>query len=668
MASGDNRRVRSPASVGLSGLDGGFVRVALTVCGRSDSTRLWHFLEGGGDSVEDPVPQAAADGERSDGPRSPYPCCFFFPGAPDPTPPRPATPCHEPRAAVEAAAAPATPDVSPGIGGGPFTGDDAVLLSVISSVMTDGCHARKKAEPPSLALSGVVRLFHYEGGGPDPETVGGLVCLYAVSDSVISPDSALPSMLEPFTATMVRGIVCAEPRHARALVLLWFVSPSAGREFVAAMNGQPFDRDRGSERCHAMVLTELAFGAGAAAVSVGLGSCFEIPRCPVCLEMLDHTLEPTLLHPITRGALAPCWQRMWERCGTCALLRSSHPVTRHNCHACAERNRLWGCMVCAFVGCSRPQYVEEGAAADPTARSRKGHMLEHWIETGHRHKLAVDLSSQWVWDYQRDGFVHHSQQSDDSPSKSVRSGPRVVDGDVTSRDGLDAAIDSPAAADGAVGDDGKPLAWTARLGNGDPAIAHAATYFPDESKAEQITTEYVGLLSSQLESQRQYFAETAARTKARTRDKLASLQTELAAAVAESAALETKVRGASNDLHSAVTAQRESTTRLSVAFAQLRSERSRCQKLMADQAEWQARVAKARSGIEAELAVHRNRAARLREENADLSAALAMKRHISTAPPEVQAELKEGTMVAGEPAPAADQPRKGKRRSKGGRR
>ena len=71
---------------------------------------------------------------------------------------------------------------------------------------------------------------------------------YAVSDSVSGAGSLLPSILEPFAPDVRRAVVCAEPTRGQALVFVWFESGLAGRRFEAYMNGQPFDREHGSEQ------------------------------------------------------------------------------------------------------------------------------------------------------------------------------------------------------------------------------------------------------------------------------------------------------------------------------------------------------------------------------------------------------------------------------------
>ena len=66
-----------------------------------------------------------------------------------------------------------------------------------------------------------------------------------------------------------------------------------------------------------------------------------------------------------------------------------------------ETQRLWMCLVCGHVGCSRQQYSANLGHVPP---GQNGHMLQHWGATHFRHKFAVELDTKFVWDYQRDMY------------------------------------------------------------------------------------------------------------------------------------------------------------------------------------------------------------------------------------------------------------------------
>jgi hypothetical protein len=242
-------------------------------------------------------------------------------------------------------------------------------------------------------------------------------------------------------------------------------------------------------------------------------------------------------------------------------------------------------------------------------------MLELWLGTGRTHKLAIGLASQWVWDYQLDGFVHHSESdAPDSPTKAAaptgRSEGSARAADIDGGRARFAPVE-PGGAHAAVVTPGTASVADklAGVGNGSDVLVRAAAAsatvagvegagglsngvdqdFLADVKAEQMTTEYVGLLSSQLESQRRYFAETTARVVAAARAKAETIRRDTMAAQRACAELEATLAESTAALDVAVGAQRVSAERLSAAFSALRAERSRCQSLMAEQAGWQVR-------------------------------------------------------------------------------
>ena len=67
---------------------------------------------------------------------------------------------------------------------------------------------------------------------------------------------------------------------------------------------------------------------------------------------------------------------------------TNNPDDEPKCGACGKSGDLWACLVCGCVGCGR--YAA-------------GCSLDHWRESGHCY--ALELTTQRVWDYVRDGYV-----------------------------------------------------------------------------------------------------------------------------------------------------------------------------------------------------------------------------------------------------------------------
>lgn len=210
----------------------------------------------------------------------------------------------------------------------------------------------------------------------------------------------------------------------------------------------------------------------------------ELPTCPVCLERMDETTG--LLTIICQHVFHCTCLQKWKGSG-CPVCRYTQDEFRKisqvpcededpaECSVCQSVINLWACLICGCVGCGR----YDGA-----------HAFDHWKETSHA--FAMDLTSQRVWDYDGDAYVHRIIQS-------------------------------------------KPGGKLLEL----PAADHSALDPPDwedavpREKLENMSVEYTHLLTSQLESQRAYFEEIVERAA----DKAS--QASAAAAAAEAASSKT---------------------------------------------------------------------------------------------------------------------------------
>ncbi|OJI98533.1 hypothetical protein ASPVEDRAFT_465941 [Aspergillus versicolor CBS 583.65] len=185
-------------------------------------------------------------------------------------------------------------------------------------------------------------------------------------------------------------------------------------------------------------------------------SLIELPTCPVCLERMDETTG--LLTIICQHVFHCTCLQKWKGsgCPVCRYTQDDFRKTSQSlpfddetaeCSVCHSDVNLWVCLICGNVGCGRYD---------------SAHAFAHYTQTSHT--FAMDLSTQRVWDYVGDAYVHRIIQS-------------KTDGKL---------VELPAADNSAL----DPPDWTDAV--------------PRE-KLENMSVEYTHLLTSQLESQRAYF-------------------------------------------------------------------------------------------------------------------------------------------------------------------
>lgn len=227
-------------------------------------------------------------------------------------------------------------------------------------------------------------------------------------------------------------------------------------------------------------------------------SLTELPSCPVCLDRLDNEASGVVTTVCSHAFHASCISN-WEdnSCPVCRYTQSPDEATacqRPGCGETSESASLWACLICGHVGCGR----YDGK-----------HSLEHWRDSGHCY--AMELRTQRVWDYVRDGFVHRLIQSKtglveltrrrrgDANDASLAATSASFSGASLSasvskrREGVGPR--SPGSLDHGLGaeyDDEYPM---------DPGLEEALV----SSKLDAIHAEYSALLASQLDSQRRYF-------------------------------------------------------------------------------------------------------------------------------------------------------------------
>jgi hypothetical protein len=186
----------------------------------------------------------------------------------------------------------------------------------------------------------------------------------------------------------------------------------------------------------------------------------ELPTCPVCLERLEPSVSGMLTTVCNHTFHCSCLSR-WQddTCPVCRYCFADELMeaeeTTAFCEACGAKDNLWMCLVCGHIGCGR--YSRE-------------HAVAHFRITGHTY--SIELSTQRVWDYAGDGYVHRLIQNK-TDGKLVE----VPDMHASSEERSRVPRDT----------------------------AEYQQHCISVQKADAIAFEYTVLLTSQLEVQRQYY-------------------------------------------------------------------------------------------------------------------------------------------------------------------
>lgn len=216
-------------------------------------------------------------------------------------------------------------------------------------------------------------------------------------------------------------------------------------------------------------------------------STVEMPTCPVCLERMDASVTGLMTVTCQHTFHCSCLGKWTDsRCPVCRYTQSrgGHSTLSHHrhedegCSICHTHADLWVCLICATAGCGR---------------YKAGHAHAHYQQTGHL--FALDVETERVWDYGRDGYVHRLIQNKNKGSSS-------------SSQKRDSRGPTPREAE-------KGLAQQPEEGTSRGEVNQEEEEEEDQ-KMEALGLEFSQLVSSQLESQRSFYE-----------DQLRSMETKL---------------------------------------------------------------------------------------------------------------------------------------------
>lgn len=112
---------------------------------------------------------------------------------------------------------------------------------------------------------------------------------------------------------------------------------------------------------------------------------YSIPTCMLCCDRLDRTISG-IAASVCACPDDSCSCIFTSRCPSCrvACLAKEQP-----CTDCGVVDDTWACLLCGYLGCSR---------------YRAMHVTEHCQR--YSHDFSLSLTTQQIWDYQSDRFVH----------------------------------------------------------------------------------------------------------------------------------------------------------------------------------------------------------------------------------------------------------------------
>ncbi|XP_062943183.1 BRCA1-associated protein isoform X2 [Cynocephalus volans] len=222
-------------------------------------------------------------------------------------------------------------------------------------------------DSPSKQLPDQISFF---SGNPSVEIVHGIMHLYKTNK--------MTSLKEDVRRSAMLCILTV-PATMTSHDLMKFVAP-----FNEVIEQMKIIRD--STPNQYMVLMKFS----AQGASLPVMDLTELPKCTVCLERMDESVNGILTTLCNHSFHSQCLQR-WDdtTCPVCRYCQTPEPVEENKCFECGVQENLWICLICGHIGCGR--YVSR-------------HAYKHFEET--QHTYAMQLTNHRVWDYAGDNYVH----------------------------------------------------------------------------------------------------------------------------------------------------------------------------------------------------------------------------------------------------------------------
>ncbi|XP_037076806.1 BRCA1-associated protein-like, partial [Pollicipes pollicipes] len=355
-----------------------------------------------------------------------------------------------------------------------------------------------------------------------------MICMMSVPAKMVIHD--LLQFTAPCYPDIERMRIIRDSTPNQYMALIKFRHQAAADEFYRNFNGVRYNSME-PETCRLVYVSRVDLVNESDEARLPIPGFTELPTCPVCLERMDESVNGILTVLCNHSFHGSCLSQWGDTsCPVCRYVQTPEEAEDNFCFECQASDSLWICLICGHVGCGR--YVG-------------GHAYSHFLDTGHTYTMRV--GSTRVWDYVGDNFVHRLVQNND--------------------DGKMVEVDDN--------------------GHGRHDSKHGGD---SEEKLEGIQLEYTYLLTSQLQSQRQYYEECIARIEKDGQKQAEELRERTRQAVEETHTLRERLQQAGRERTAADKKIQQLTQRLNRCLKELQEEREINKSLRENQTGWQERI------------------------------------------------------------------------------
>ncbi|XP_063171502.1 BRCA1-associated protein isoform X2 [Candoia aspera] len=214
-----------------------------------------------------------------------------------------------------------------------------------------------------------------------------MLCILTVPATMTSHD--LMKFVASFYDVIEHMKIIRDSTPNQYMVLIKFRTQADADSFYMACNGRQFNSIE-EDVCQLVYVERAEVFKSEDGASLPVMDLTELPKCTVCLERMDESVNGILTTVCNHSFHSQCLQR-WEdtTCPVCRYCQTPEPVEENKCFECGVQENLWICLICGHIGCGR--YVSR-------------HAYKHFEET--QHTYAMQLTNHRVWDYAGDNYVH----------------------------------------------------------------------------------------------------------------------------------------------------------------------------------------------------------------------------------------------------------------------